>query len=119
MRKWAYISQESEYKKVMIYSSDEGVYVFLYNSPDAVFCSSDEYYENEEEALADWEDKIGPDGWHTSDDPLPGCQHDSILPIRVKGRDLGKPLWGRYEILVDGEWKDYPCPGPAISGFSE
>jgi len=107
MRKWAYISQESEYRKVMIYPSDEGVYVFLYNSPDAVFCSSDEYYENEEEALADWEDKVGPNGWYTIDDPLPYCQHDSTLPIRVKGRDIGKPLWGRYEILVDGEWKEY------------
>ncbi len=107
MRKWAYISQESEYKKVMIYSGDKGVYVFLYDAPDAVFCCADEYYENEEDALAEWEDKIGPGGWHTIDDPLPDCQHDSILPIRVKGRDLGKPQWGQYEILVDGEWKEY------------
>ena len=107
MRKWAYINQESEYKKVMMCSGDEGVYVFLYDSPDAVFCSADVYYENEEDALTDWKDKIGPDGWHTIDAPLPGCQQDCILPIRVKGRDIGKPQWGRYEILIDGEWKDY------------
>lgn len=107
MRKWAYISQESEYKKVMIYSSDKGVCVFLYDSPDAVFCCADEYYENEEDALAEWEDKIGSDGWHTIDDPLPDCQHDSILPIRVKGRDIGELQWGQYEILVDGEWIDF------------
>jgi len=107
MRKWAYICRESEYKKVMIYSGDGGVNAFLYDSPDAVFCSADEYYEREEDALANWEDKIGPDGWHLIDNPLPGCQHDSILPIRVKGRDTGNPQWGRYEILVDGEWKEY------------
>ena len=106
MRKWANICHGSEYKKVMIYSGDVGVYVFLYDSPNAVFCSADEYYENEEDALADWEDKIVPDGWHIIDDPLPGCQQDSILPIRVKGRDIGKPEWGQYEILVDGEWKE-------------
>ena len=107
MSKWAYISHESEYKMVMLCSGDNGIYVFLYDSPDAVFCSADEYYENEEDALDDWEDKIGPDGWHTVDDPLPGCQQDCILPIRVKGRDIGNPQWGRYEILIGGEWKDY------------
>ena len=40
-------------------------------------------------------------------DPPPGGQHDSFLPVRVKGRDAGKPEWGKYEILRDGEWVEY------------
>ncbi len=39
-------------------------------------------------------------------DPLPDCQHDAFLPIRVKGRDIGKPQWGQFEILKDGQWVD-------------
>ncbi len=35
------------------------------------------------------------------------CQHDAFLPIRVKGRNTGKPQWGKLEILEDGEWVDY------------
>lgn len=41
------------------------------------------------------------------EDPLPGCQHDAFLPIRIKGRESGNPQWGQYDILEDGEWKKY------------
>jgi len=44
------------------------------------------------------------------DDPLPYCQHDCILPIRVKGRQTGNPQWGNYEILSNGNWVDYKPP---------
>lgn len=29
------------------------------------------------------------------------------IPIRVKGRNEGKPLWGQFETLVDGKWVEY------------
>ena len=35
------------------------------------------------------------------------CQHDAFLPIRVKGRDIGEPQWGKLEILENGKWKEY------------
>ena len=41
------------------------------------------------------------------DDPLPCCQQDAFLPVRVKGRNIGKPEWGKYEVLQDGEWIEY------------
>ncbi len=94
----------------MVYSGEKGTYVFLYASEAAVFSSADEFYEKEDDALENWEGRITEEGWHVIGDPLPGCQHDSILPVRVKGRDGGKPQWGKYEILADGEWTDFPLP---------
>lgn len=32
---------------------------------------------------------------------------NAFLPIRVKGRNIGKPQWGQYEIWKDGVWKEY------------
>ena len=40
-------------------------------------------------------------------DPLPFCQHDAFIPVRVKGRNVGKPEWGKFEVLQDGEWIEY------------
>lgn len=82
------------------------IQIEIYNcSKDAIQCSFDYYYNELSDALEDWEDKISEDGWHEIDDPLPYCQHDTFLPIRVKGRDLGEPVWGELEILKDGKWK--------------
>ena len=46
-------------------------------------------------------------GWIEMEDPLPDCQHDAFVPLRVKGRDIGKPEWGKYETLKDGKWVDF------------
>jgi len=42
--------------------------------------------------------------WKMVDDPLPGCQHHWIAPVRVKGRAEGKPERGKFERLRDGLW---------------
>lgn len=111
MRKWASLRPDSRaaesFKRIMVYSSAKGTFVFLYESEDAVFCSEDEFYPSLEDALDAWEGEIDAYGWHVIDDPLPDCQHDCILPVRVKGRDRGAPQWGKFEILEDGEWKDF------------
>lgn len=70
-------------------------------------CSFDYWYGDLSEALESWEDEIDEAGWHMIDDPMPYCQDDAFLPIRVKGRNLGKPIWGQYEIFDDGEWRKY------------
>ena len=109
MRQWAHLKPDSQsaYRKIMLYASQDGVYVFLYDAPEAVFCTEDEFYETMEDALSAWEDQVGSEGWHVIEDPLPGCQQDSIEPIRVKGMDTGLPRWGQYEILVDGIWSEF------------
>ena len=30
-----------------------------------------------------------------------------FIPVRVKGRNVGKPEWGKFEVLQDGEWIEY------------
>lgn len=79
MRQWANIKPDSgtPFAKIMLYPCAEGTYVFLCDFPDAVFCTADEFYPEENEALETWGDEIDAEGWHFIDDPLPGCQHDA------------------------------------------
>ncbi len=93
--------------KIMLYEAEEGVYLFTYSQPDDVQCASDRCYASQDDLFEDWNDLIDERGWIELEDPLPGCQHDAFLPIRVKGRDLGKPEWGKFEILREGEWIEY------------
>ena len=113
MRKYAYLKdpvksdQEYYIYKIMLFQSDEGAYLFTYADPDAVQCSSDQWYESLEDLFDDWNDRIDERGWIDLEDPLPDCQQDAFIPLRVKGRDTGKPEWGHYETLQDGQWIDY------------
>ena len=110
MRKYACLKKplkrngSSTIYKIMLYETEEGVYLFEYDSPDAVRCSSDRLYDQAEDLYEDWNDLIDERGWIEMDDPLPDCQHDAFIPLRVKGRDVGKPAWGRFEMLKDGKW---------------
>ena len=93
--------------KIVLHKTEREVYVYLYTSLDAVISSFDGWYQDEEDALEVWQSEIDERGWILIDDPLPYCQHDALLPIRVKGRNTNTPQWGKYEIYQDGEWKDY------------
>ena len=97
--------RDTVYKVMLHETRQEGVFAYLYTSPGALFCSFDSHYSTLEDALEDWDG--GVEGWTELGDPLPGCQHDCPLPVRVKGRDRGAPQWGQYEILENGEWKDF------------
>lgn len=114
MRKYAYLKKplkcdEGEYiYKIMLYQSEEGVYLFGYCSLDAVIGSSDRFYFLLEDLYEEWNDLIDEKGWIDIEDPLPNCQHDAFIPIRIKGRDVGKPEWGKYEVLKNGSWVEYP-----------
>ena len=93
--------------KIMLYKTGEGIYLFTYSGADAVLSSADYLYDSPEDLHDDWNGLIDEKGWIVMDDPLPGCQHDAFIPLRVKGRDIGKPEWGVYETLKDGEWVEY------------
>ena len=113
MRQYAYLakplicSEHAPIVKIMLYESEEGIYLFGYDRPDADQCITDRFYDSLEELHEDWDDLIDEKGWIGIEDPLPGCQHDAFIPLRVKGRDAGKPEWGQYEIFLSGEWVDY------------
>lgn len=74
---------------------------------DAIQCSYDEWFPDVESVYKDWTCEIDERGWIDIEDPLPDCQHDAFLPIRVKGRNLGKPEWGKLEILKNDIWIEY------------
>jgi hypothetical protein len=113
MRKYAYLKEPlpcnegSRVFKIMLYETGEGIYLFEYCSPDAVQCSFDRFYDSVEDLYEDWNDLIDDRGWTELDDPLPDCQHDAFIPLRVKGRNIGKPEWGKFETLKDGRWVEY------------
>ena len=112
MRKYAFLKQplkrgDSIICKIMLCDTGEGIYLFEYGSPDADICASDRFYESAEDVYDDWDGLIDGRGWIDIEDPLPGCQHDAFIPLRVKGRADGKPEWGKYETLRDGRWVDY------------
>ena len=117
MRKYAYLKQprivdcDMTIHKVMLYQTKEGVYLFEYSGIDALQCSADLFYDSLEALYEEWNDLIDEKGWIDLEDPLPGCQHDAFIPLRVKGRDAGSPEWGRYETVKDGVWVDFEPNG--------
>ena len=110
MRKYAYLREPLEYDdgnrifKIMLYEAKEGFYLFEYCRLDAIQCSFDCCYDSLDDLYEDWNGLIDDGGWIEIEDPLPDCQHDAFIPIRVKGRDIGKPEWGEFETLIDGKW---------------
>ena len=113
MRKYAYlkepikVNKECTIYKIMLYESKEGTYLFEYSSLDAVQCSYDAFYDSISDLYEEWDDLIDEKGWIDIEEPMSNCQHDAFIPLRVKGRDIGKPEWGRLETLVDGKWVEY------------
>lgn len=93
--------------KIMLYETAQGVYLFAYSRMDAQQCDSDLWYETIEEVYDTWNGLVDANGWIAIDDPLPYCQHDAFLPLRVKGRDTGNPQWGTFELYDNGVWKEY------------
>jgi hypothetical protein len=108
MRKVAYIEGPGSVRKVMLYKCSEGVFVFCYDCIQDSSSISDQLLDTIEDA----EDfcletyNIQFDNWISISDPLQGCQHDFILPTKVKGKENGKPEWGHYQSLIDHRWVD-------------
>ena len=117
MRKYAYLKEPLKRDgntciyKIMLYETGEGIYLFEYSGPDAVQCSADRIYCSAEDLYDDWNDLIDERGWMEMDDPLPDCQHDAFIPLRVRGRNTGRPEWGKLETLRDGKWVEYKPEG--------
>ncbi len=113
MRRYAFLRKplkinDTDYiYKIMLHQTREEVFLYQYCSVGAVQCSFDEWYPNVKSVDDEWNDEIDERGWIDMDDPLSDCQADAFLPIRVKGRNVGKPQWGQFEILKNGQWVDY------------
>ncbi len=109
MRKIAYTDNLGDIKKLMIYKDDFGVYLFGYNCLQDTSSIFDNFYDtidNAEEYCQD-EYNIYNNDWIEISEPLNNCQHDFIMPVKVKGKDIGKPQWGQYLVLTDDKWIEY------------
>jgi hypothetical protein len=95
-----------EIRRVILHETEKGTYLYLSTTVDDRGASFDEWYVTSAEAFAAAKSAYGvtQEMWTTIRDPLPGCQDDWVSPVRVPGRESGKPLWGSLERLVDGEW---------------
>lgn len=112
MRKLTFIREPIDNNlKIILHEDREGIYLYLYDCIQDTSSVSDNFFTTLDEAEEFCTDtyKIGKDDWILLADTIDGCQDDFILPTRVKGREIGNPLWGQYEILEKGKWVDkYP-----------
>ncbi len=108
MRQLAFVDILDEIKKLLIYQSTDGVYLFGYDCLQDTSCKWDKWFMTIEEAKEYSYDiyKIDNDKWISISEPLENCQHDFILPTKVKGRESGNPEYGKFQSLFDNKWVD-------------
>jgi len=107
MRKIATVSNDPEVKRVMLCDSDCGCYVFLFDRTDDGPGFADYLQDSvsDAEAMCAEDYGITSADWTWIPDTNDGCQDDWIEPVRVVGRESGKPQWGQFEHLEGGQWK--------------
>ena len=105
MRKIAF-PQNHQYKRLILYECEEGIYLFYSLTTDDYGSFGDAYYHDIQNLYDDCLEEFGikHEDWQIIDDPLPYCQDDTLDPIRVVGRDIGKPQFDKLEKLVNGSW---------------
>ena len=88
---------------------DEGVYVFGYTSLTDGPCDWDQHCQDLEDAYElGMEYGITREDWVTIAPTQVHCQDDWIAPVRVIGRNLGKPQWGAFERWDGKKWIRLP-----------
>ncbi|QHW29427.1 hypothetical protein GZH47_00330 [Paenibacillus rhizovicinus] len=102
MRKYALTvpNTSHEIKKIMIYeTADNGVYLFVYQTQKDEPSHNDFWFDHVEDAenFSEAYFRTSENGWVQIDDPVEGCQHDLIRPIRR--------IDNTYEILEKSVWK--------------
>lgn len=110
MRKYALISNNEKYKKVMVADVSQDYCIFLYDVVEDTFAKLSRRF-NRIEEVDEYINKITGDinEWVFVDDPLEGCNYDLLVNTRRINRaddntSSGVNLWERY---IDGEWKKY------------
>jgi len=108
MRNVAFTSGQDTIRKVMLYECSDGVYVFGYDCLQDTSSISDYLQDTVEDAEDFCKDEYNIDSsnWIVIADPLENCQHDFIMPTKVKGKENGNPVWGHFQTFVDNRWVD-------------
>ncbi len=96
-------------KRLMIHETEGGVYLFGFDRMSDGGGIWDEWYETvadaKEAAQASYQ--VVAESWRQIADIHEHCQQDWIQPVRVKGRNSGRPDWGKLERLVNNEWVEF------------
>jgi biofilm protein TabA len=118
MRKVAFTTGHESIRKVMLYECSDGVYVFRYDCLQDTSSISDYLQDTVEDAKEFCEDEynIRSNDWIIISEPLDDCQHDFILPTKVKGKENGNPMWGHFQTLAVNRWVDVG-PSDKIQSF--
>jgi hypothetical protein len=108
MRKIAFIKIPDSIKKLMIYETIEGVYLFGYDCIQDTSAIWDNWHETVVDAEEYCSDvyKIDAADWIEISEPCSECQHDFIGQIRIKDRDNNDPQWGKFQAFENGKWID-------------
>jgi hypothetical protein len=106
VRKIAFVRSVNEIRKLMIYQSNEGVYLFGYDCLQDASAMWDLWFAtvHEAEEVCNDDYEINPSDWISISDPLTDCQHDFIRPTMARGRQSGKVQHGIFLGLVGGKW---------------
>jgi hypothetical protein len=109
MRKVYYLKESDEIKKLMIYESSNGIYLFGYNDIQDKPADWDQWFINVEDAKHFCMEtyKTNDANWIMINDPLDGCQHDFIVPTKTKDKEQGKPEWGHFLRRNNNTWTEY------------
>ena len=109
MRRLATLGIEADVRRLILYESDGGVFLFGRASGSDGPCDWDLWFSDVRGAEAHCSQAygLGPEDWQIIPDPLAGCQDDWVAPVRVKGPAEGNPELGTFELLeADGVWRE-------------
>lgn len=107
MRKYLILKQSIDnIIKLMVYDTGDGCYLFLYDSVNDKPSIADYWFDSmlDAESTCKEDYNINENDWILINDPLENCQDDIIEPVRIKGRNLNKPEFGRFEKLINNQW---------------
>ena len=117
MRKVVFKDVDGKTKKLMLCHAKGGVYLFGYYSLQDSFADWDHFFYTMEDAIeCCFEDyDVNEEDWIIIADQPENCQQDFIIPTRIKSREVGKPVFGRLQQFVKGQWVDYEISENCIS----
>ena len=64
--------------KIMLHTTKDGIYLYMYDAPDALECSHDDFYEDMDALHDVWDALVDDNGWIEAADPAEEEQHDAF-----------------------------------------
>lgn len=105
MRKVVFKDVDEKTKKLMFCQAKGGVYLFGYHSLQDSSAHSDQFFCTMEDAIESCFEKydVNEEDWIIIADQPKNCQRDFIIPTRIKGREVGNPVFGYLQQFFKGQ----------------